>query len=862
MKNKHPKSCLVISYGPVPTDQYKKVEGGGMRAWGLATGLQANGADVTVAINDAFPQEVNQQSGITIENWSPNEAFKQRFNSFDAVIINYSMGSDAVFVAENIDTSTTLILDCYVPIYVEVSARKSNNVENELIHYVSDLDRWNYVLRRGDYFLCANESQKSYYIGALGALGILNPYSYDKDRLLIAPFGIHREVPSSVHNPYEELSISKNDTIFLWFGGLYPWFRVDDYLNSITETLRECPDAKFVFVGGKNPFNPNPDFSKQYDKAVAFAQNNKLINSSIFFVDWVDYDDRVNWYKYASVVVSFNQPGKENGFSWRTRVMDYLWGEVVSVTNGGDPLGDELVESGAAFHVDNLQSTSITKVLTNIYKNPNSVETKLSALQKVRTKYFWDKLTSELYAKITSNNDPYATELAFRTKLGIDPVFMKSYVTAEKESGVTTNRFRRLYVQPLRIYHIAKSKGIRRSLSLAKSTVKSKVSSSLSRSEKIIIISNPIDNSGAPMVLMGIIRELYEKGLIKNTRILTNYTTKNNLTFLKQHGLNPEKTAIGLNLRLVGMQLSLNKNDAVLMNTVAIYPNYRDYVLNALSADKLSKATWFIHEDIEQTKVITPELFADEYIEKIRMLVKNNKLFLLVPSVRVARDYEKLFSLHENTVKVVSLHVDVEDIYQKKKTPKDYGKLGFYMSGNSSDGRKGQLLAIAAFQKFIDKYQSVHPEQYRKFDIHFVAIGESDYVSTQIKLIGDSVLGKNLHTYPPLPRDEALSIASKCNTVLCCSLNETFGLYIAEGMLMGHVVLRNKSAGFEEQLVEGKNGYFMDISNIEQMAKTLEKVLNKKTISNEKLCNMGDASKQIAREFSKNSYLDQIELFV
>ena len=70
-----------------------------------------------------------------------------------------------------------LILDCYVPIYVEVSARNAKDMPIEYHNYLVDLTHWNKALMRDDYFLCANEPQKHMYTGALGALGILNPYS-------------------------------------------------------------------------------------------------------------------------------------------------------------------------------------------------------------------------------------------------------------------------------------------------------------------------------------------------------------------------------------------------------------------------------------------------------------------------------------------------------------------------------------------------------------------------------------------------------------------------------------------------------------------------------------------------------------
>jgi hypothetical protein len=120
------KKCLVISYGPVPTPEFQTVEGGGMRAWGLANGLLKNSVDVTVAINNSFPQTINEFDGIKLVNWGLDDSFITLINSFDTVIMSYCMGDPSTFVVDNISPKVQLLLDVYVPIYVEVSARDTD----------------------------------------------------------------------------------------------------------------------------------------------------------------------------------------------------------------------------------------------------------------------------------------------------------------------------------------------------------------------------------------------------------------------------------------------------------------------------------------------------------------------------------------------------------------------------------------------------------------------------------------------------------------------------------------------------------------------------------------------------------------
>src|SRR4030042_1107130 len=53
----------------------------------------------------------------------------------------------------------------------------------------------------GDFFICASEKQRDYWIGMLSAVGRLNPYNYDSDSTLrklidVVPFGTPSEPPA------------------------------------------------------------------------------------------------------------------------------------------------------------------------------------------------------------------------------------------------------------------------------------------------------------------------------------------------------------------------------------------------------------------------------------------------------------------------------------------------------------------------------------------------------------------------------------------------------------------------------------------------------------------------------------------
>jgi glycosyltransferase involved in cell wall biosynthesis len=401
-----------------------------------------------------------------------------------------------------------------------------------------------------------------------------------------------------------------------------------------------------------------------------------------------------------------------------------------------------------------------------------------------------------------------------------------------------------------------KKHGLRSTVKYSLSLLSNRAKPRLSNSKpNYIFISHPINNTGAPLVLMQVIEEFAHKYGPSRVKVIAPNITSNNQSKLKKLGIRISKAAGAFSDKIIRFQLALKPDDFVLINTIAIHENYRIYIFNELKAGRLKQANWFIHEDEAQISLIAPQLLEKRNIEQISKLINTNKLKVFVPSKRTQEEYNKIFMTKK--VQTLPLRLDIDSRYSIKRKDNDYSELNFLLSGSPSDGRKGQLIAIAAFNKYLEDYYKKNPKNYRPFTLQLVSIGE-DYISKQIKWIGSSLLGESVKFYPSVTYKEALDITAKCNAVICCSLNETFALYVAEGMYMGHVILRNDTSGVDEQLKDGKNGYLIDHTNIGQFAGCIEKLLNKKTNSNKDLLEMGRTSQDIIDPFMHNTYLDKI----
>ena len=70
---------------------------------------------------------------------------------------------------------------------------------------------------------------------------------------------------------------------------------------------------------------------------------------------------------------------------------------------------------------------------------------------------------------------------------------------------------------------------------------------------------------------------------------------------------------------------------------------------------------------------------------------------------------------------------------------------------------------------------------------------------------------------------------------ICYSVAEALPVFVFEGMLAGHALLRNECSGMEEQLEDGRNGFLLKSDDFWQMVGTIERILNRTSTSDVQL---------------------------
>lgn len=189
-------------------------------------------------------------------------------------------------------------------------------------------------IARGDFFLCASEAQRLFYLGVMLAAGRVNPVSFESlgDLIAIAPFGVQPPRPASAHQGHDIL-----------FGGIYDWYDPIAAIDAVAAARRIIPDVTLTFTT-----HPNPSITPQGKAAEAIEHVGRRGHRDfIRFEPWVAYDKRGEFFeRFAMALLTFG-PSIETDLSMRTRVFDYLWGGLPVVTSPAPGTDEVLRRYGA-----------------------------------------------------------------------------------------------------------------------------------------------------------------------------------------------------------------------------------------------------------------------------------------------------------------------------------------------------------------------------------------------------------------------------------------------------------------------------------------------------------------------------------
>ncbi len=254
-------------------------------------------------------------------------------------------------------------------------------------------------LRRGDFFTCASERQRDFWLGSLTALGRVNPYTYKGDPLLaqlvsVVPFGLPSEPPRRQGPGLRDVvpGIGQDDKVVLWGGGVYNWLDPLSLLRAAERLRRRLPELRLVFLGMHHP-NPAVPAMRVAAQLQELSRELGLTGKHVFFnAGWAPYGRRADFLLDADVAVSTHFDHIETRYSFRSRVLDYLWAGLPMVLTAGDVLADEVAEAGLGVTVPAEDDEALEAALAAVLTSPPRPE----LFAQVALRHTWGRAAQPL----------------------------------------------------------------------------------------------------------------------------------------------------------------------------------------------------------------------------------------------------------------------------------------------------------------------------------------------------------------------------------------------------------------------------------------------------------------------------------
>jgi glycosyltransferase involved in cell wall biosynthesis len=323
----------------------EEMAGLGIRCWELARTL-SSAASVTVAHGGS---EQRSLEGVRLIPFRPHApgALRAPIAQADTIVAHPQWPLVDRWLKAS---SARIVIDLYCPETLEtLELTAGGALLRRRQQTATTLDRLHGALRTGHNFICASESQRDLWIGAMLALRLIGPELYDHDASLretidLVPFGAPREppAPSTGEGPRETIAALDADSeLVLWNGGIWRWLDAPTAIRAVAALAQRRPKLRLVFMGGAAD---HPAAAQSTREARELAQQLGLLGSVVHFHDsWVPYAQRGAWLTQADCAISAHAEHLETRFAYRTRLLDCFWAGLPVVCTSGDDLAEYVV---------------------------------------------------------------------------------------------------------------------------------------------------------------------------------------------------------------------------------------------------------------------------------------------------------------------------------------------------------------------------------------------------------------------------------------------------------------------------------------------------------------------------------------
>jgi hypothetical protein len=404
---------LILSSDPLRPE----LAGTGIRAVEMARVLQSY-CQVVLAAYDRADYPVEGVQTVAFSYDEP-ELIEHLVAGVDVVILQGFLVTSFPFLTS---IKKIVVVDLYDPFPLgNLEFFRVRGQEDALTQHSIDMLVLRYLLGLGDFFLCASEEQRAYWLGALTMAGRLSPEAYTDDRTLrrlidLGPFGLPSEPPCHTQSVLKDVypDIAASDTVLLWGGGIWEWFDPLTLLQAMVVVGEQRPDIKLFFLGRGHPNTRDVPEMLMYERTLALSDELGLRDRTVFFnTAWVPYQERQNYLLEADIGISTHFDSTETHFAFRTRVLDYLWAGLPMIVSSGDTLSRLVAQHDLGYVVAPGDIDNLAAAILTLASETDRKERRAASMAAVREQFLWEKTLAPL---VNFCRNPYHSPDALRRR--------------------------------------------------------------------------------------------------------------------------------------------------------------------------------------------------------------------------------------------------------------------------------------------------------------------------------------------------------------------------------------------------------------------------------------------------------------
>ncbi|MCX7840705.1 MAG: glycosyltransferase family 4 protein [Anaerolineae bacterium] len=381
------KYVLVISHDVVGA----QMAGPGIRYYHLARVLAREFPTIlAVPVGSTLPAPTD--FSVIVYNSGCDADLENAIRSARAVIAPALWIAQAPALAES---QVPLVIDGYDPYIAETLVLHPDAV----IHQQTDLTQA-YLL--GDFFICASERQRDWWLGLLEANGRINPYTYAEApslrRLIdVVPFGLPETPLQHTRQVIKGVwqGIGETDCVILWGGGLWPWLDPLTAIRAVAQACKQRSDIRLIFPGTRHPNPLLSGIATHNQSACDLAMELGLLDKVVFFGDWIAYDDWQNVLSESDLALTLHSDETlESRLAFRSRVLDYIWAGLPIIATRGDATSELITKYDLGITVAPRDVNAIAEAILRLLDTPR--ESWYERFDRARRDLTWERAARPL----------------------------------------------------------------------------------------------------------------------------------------------------------------------------------------------------------------------------------------------------------------------------------------------------------------------------------------------------------------------------------------------------------------------------------------------------------------------------------